>query len=338
MADEKKVGETTPVVEEKPPGTEGAVHDPAYGDPPYPSMEEPPAESQPGDTQVAPDAKTGEKKPVVEPDKATETEVAGEAEEKLPEGFGTEDYLDKAFGGAPTDEKAAAALKAQRLALSRKGTEDAALRQEIQGLRTEVAQLREGADVPTDLSLDDMEDKAEALTKQQLGERPDSDEDPMAASKWDRRVGSNYQDIRDRQKGSVESRERDSLEMMGHFLATRFPNPGIRQLFMDTVNPALEGIEAHQLNPALYDLLARGFALDAVAAEAFLDGRRSILAPAEEARETGTPIVAQEGAGKAPEQAAGMTEEELLKAADEGKITPKEYYDHLKKLKDAGLA
>ncbi len=325
---------------------EGLVVDGDFGDPMYPPSEE--AESTSTVTQEGTEttetdssSEEGAAKPgEAGAEKPSGTEDGGEAG-ALPEAFDADAYLEGAFSGkVPTTEELAASHKKLMDKTGEQTGANLAIQNRLDSLSEAVRQLASGKTEATGpVTVDQIEELAEARTIEQLGERPDEVEDSAGARKWDGRYNLNATGIQGEHKDTVESRTKKAAGVVQDFLDNNFTDPAMRGAFVAEVDAVMDigGIDIDQLSSELLGLLSKGWAFGTAVKNAFLDGQQSILDPTNKARKAGSSILAKPGGGKGPAEAGGDTWEKLSADADKGILTGEVYAGRLQKLKDAGV-
>jgi len=318
-----------------------------YGDPMFPPEEadDSRAAGTEGEPKAAEEGVRAAEAGAEKTTTATEAEPgteAGAEEVVIPDDFRAEDYLLGAFDGKmPSQEELAASHKRLQDRVGSKGREDQAIHMRLDQLESLMREgLPEGAGRQKGpVTIEQIEEDAEALTKQQLGERPDDMEDPEAVRKWDRRLQLNAQDVRDEQRQSLDSARRTAAQTVNNFLDNRFNDDARRGAFIsefDTIC-AQSGIGLEQLSPALLDLCTRGWGANEAISNAFTAGMNHVLDPTGQARRAGTSLVLKPGGSAGPAEAGGDTWEKLSADADAGKVSSEQYGARLNRLKKAGL-
>ncbi len=319
--------------------------DDSYGDPPYPEghgeAPEPVTQGGEGEAGDAGAEGAGVETPAAEKPPGTE-DGKGEKGGGIPEDWDSDEYMVGAFGGEPSAETVAKSHKKLQDDVGASSDQNRRLQQDVIDLKNEVLDLKAGggAEKVEALSLEGIEDAASKRTAEQLGERPDENEDPAEARKWDSRNSLNLQDVRDENKQSVDSRRVESTRKIGGFMDANFPDPAIRHAFEIDLDPILSraGISADQLTPELLEYVAKGWGSGLAIRNAYLGGQQSILNPTLKAAKAGAPIHSLDGGGGAPAGAGGDTEDQLRADVRAGKIDTAQYRTRLKALKAAGLA
>ncbi len=303
-------------------------------EPPAGSPGGPPAEPTPGAGPAPPSGPVPPAGQPGEPPPGTGDGIPAEIE--MPENFDPYAFLKSRTGAEPTIATAGQQLYQQRVAFGQQGSELATLRNTVASQNTTIQNLqREGTGRGEPEG--DVYDAAVSQMESQYGARPDPEDNPDGARRWDINMQSAATSITMDRQSRFANADADGARIAEDFVAGL---PAEQQVeFPYMVNSLLgENFQRSNLSHGLLNVLYQGLMYADAVTDAYRAGASARAAQIVDAQTGGPPIHVGPGGGPPPPTTEGWTHASLMQASRDGAVEPADFDRILEELVTTGKA